>query len=187
MKALIATVVTLAALALPAGALAAECAKTSVSDLEDEVMCPVCGTSLGLAREAPQARRERAFILRQIERCRSKDDIKAALVTEFGDAVLAVPDDEGFNLSVYLVPLLALLAAGTGIGSALVRWRRAGPGTAGFELDPDDAARLDAELRRACRAEVVERGPIAWQHAELRLDGMSERRPPEAGTARPGS
>ena len=53
MKALIATVAGLAALALPAAALAAGCTKTSVSDLEDEVMCPVCGTSLGLAREAP--------------------------------------------------------------------------------------------------------------------------------------
>jgi cytochrome c-type biogenesis protein CcmH len=157
-KALIAAIVTLAALALPAAALAAGCTKTSVSDLEDEVMCPVCGTSLGLAREAPQARRERAFIVRQIKRCRSKDDIKAALVTEFGDAVLAVPDDDGFNLSVYLAPLLALLAAGTGIGSALVRWRRAGARAAGLEavgvagaLDHDDAARLEAELRREKR------------------------------------
>ena len=40
------------------------CPETSLGDLEDEVMCPVCGTSLGLATEAPQAQRERAFIQR---------------------------------------------------------------------------------------------------------------------------
>ena len=55
MRAWIAAVVTLTALVVTAAAAAADCTKTSVSDLEDEVMCPVCGTSLGLAREAPQA------------------------------------------------------------------------------------------------------------------------------------
>ena len=47
MRAWIAVVVTLTALVVTAAAAAADCAKTSVSDLEDEVMCPVCGTSLG--------------------------------------------------------------------------------------------------------------------------------------------
>ena len=36
------------------------CPETSIGDLEDEVMCPVCGTSLGLAdRGAPGAARAR--------------------------------------------------------------------------------------------------------------------------------
>jgi cytochrome c-type biogenesis protein CcmH len=155
MRALIAVGVTLAALATPVTAGAVDCPRTSVSDLEDEVMCPVCGTSLGLAREAPQARRERAYIARLVGRCHSKDEIKAALVAQFGDAVLALPDDEGFNLSAYLAPLLGLLAAGTGIGWALVRWRRAGTraaaAVAAGALDNEDAGRLDAELRRAQR------------------------------------
>jgi cytochrome c-type biogenesis protein CcmH len=147
--------VTIAALALPGAAAAADCTKTSVSDLEDEVMCPVCGTSLGLAREAPQARRERAYIARLVGRCHSKDEIKDALVAQFGDGVLAVPDEEGFNLSAYLAPLVAMLVAGMLIGLALVRWRRAGTRAAALEaavtagsLDRNDAVRLDAELRR---------------------------------------
>jgi cytochrome c-type biogenesis protein CcmH len=156
LKALIASLGALLALALPAAALAAECTPTtSVADLEDEVMCPLCGTSLGLAREAPQARRQRAYIARLVERCNSKDEIKAALVAQFGDGILALPDDDGFALSAYLAPLLGLLAAGTGIGWALVRWRRAGTraaaGVAAGALDKEDAGRLDAELRRAQR------------------------------------
>jgi len=127
-----------------------------VSDLEDEVMCPVCGTSLGLAREAPQARRERAYIVRLVKRCRAKDEIKAALVAQFGDSVLALPSKDGFNLSAYVAPLLAMLLAGATVVIGLVRWRRAGPtsarAAAAFAssrgIDPADAARLDEELRR---------------------------------------
>ena len=153
MKALIASMVALVALALPAAALAAECTpKTSVADLEDEVMCPVCGTSLGLAREAPQAMRERAYIARLVRRCHSKDEIKAALVAQFGDGILALPDDDGFALSAYLAPLLAMLIAGTLTGLALVRWRRTGTratsAVAAGSLAREDARRLDAELRR---------------------------------------
>ena len=58
-------------------------------------MCPVCGTPLGLASESPQAQRERAYIERLIASCRSKDEVKQALVAEFGDSVLALPGDQG--------------------------------------------------------------------------------------------
>jgi cytochrome c-type biogenesis protein CcmH/NrfF len=155
-RAAVAVLVALAALVGAGAASAADCTKTSVSDLEDEVMCPVCGTSLGLAREAPQARRERAYIVRLVKRCRSKDEIKAALVAQFGDSVLAVPSKDGFNLSAYVVPLVAMLLAGGALIIGLVRWRWAGPTGARAAaalassrgIDPADAARLDDELRR---------------------------------------
>jgi cytochrome c-type biogenesis protein CcmH len=144
----------LAALGAP-GVAAADCIKTSVADLEDEVMCPVCETSLGLAREAPQAQRQSALIARLVERCHTKNEIKAALVAEFGDGVLALPTDEGFNATAYAAPLLAVLVAGAGIAFTLVRWRRAaaselgaGPAVAAAALDGRDAARVEAELRR---------------------------------------
>ena len=124
MKRALAALIALAALAPPPAALAATCAQTTVVDLEDEVMCPVCGMPLGLARDAPQARRERAFIARQIAACRSKDDIKAALVEEFGPAVLAEPPRGGFGATAYLVPLVAGGAVLAGVILALRRWRR---------------------------------------------------------------
>ena len=134
----------------PAGALAADCARTSVSDLEDEVMCPVCGTTLGLAREAPQARRERAFIERLVARCRSKDQIKAALTAEFGAPVLAQPPEKGFGLSAYAVPALLLALALVAIAAAALRWRRPSR-VADASADPlleSDHARVEAELAR---------------------------------------
>ena len=134
-------------LALAPAALA--CPKTSLGDLEDEVMCPVCGTSLGLATEAPQAQRERAFIQRLIDDCRSKDEIKTALVAEFGDEVLAEPGDEGFEIAAYLIPLAVLVGAGAAIALGVHRWRRARTGGPG-EAAPAgaDTKRLDEDLAR---------------------------------------
>ena len=148
-----ATLIALAAALAPA-APAVACPKTSVADVEDEVMCPVCGTPLSLATEAPQAKRQRAFILERVERCQSKDQIKAAMAAEFGDEVLAEPEDEGFGLAAYLVPALALAAALAAIAVAATRWRRRRPprgeGRTPSATGPPDpeARRLEADLRR---------------------------------------
>ncbi|HEX6653669.1 MAG TPA: cytochrome c-type biogenesis protein CcmH [Thermoleophilaceae bacterium] len=139
--------------ALPAAAAARDCPQTTLGDIEDEVMCPVCGTPLGLASESPQAQRERAYIERLIAQCRSKDQVKRALVAEFGDSVLALPGDEGDtsvgDVLVYVVPALGILLAAAGIAFAVVRWRRprrkAGSGGA---LATAEGARLEDDMER---------------------------------------
>ena len=72
MRRLAALAIVLLALGAAPGAFAANCPKTTIGDVEDEVMCPVCGTPLNVATEAPQANRERRFIQTLIDRCRSK-------------------------------------------------------------------------------------------------------------------
>ncbi len=140
--------------AAPAGALAAGPPKTNLPDVEDEVMCPVCGTALNLSA-SPQADRERAFIRREIAAGRTKDQIKAELVAQYGSEVLAEPPKSGFDLTAWIVPGAAILLAAIAIAIGLRRWRRAGDGAAsppssGEEppLDPSDAERLDADLAR---------------------------------------
>jgi cytochrome c-type biogenesis protein CcmH len=138
-----------AALAAPA---AAQEPQTSLPDIEDEVMCPVCGVPLELATEAPQAEQEREFIRDRIDRGQTKEEIKDALVAEFGPEVLAIPEAEGFDLAAWLVPGAAIVLAGGAIFVGLRRWRRRddGPGqTSPREtLDPEDAERLDSDLAR---------------------------------------
>ena len=53
------TAVLLAAALIAAPAAAAQCPQATLGDIEDEVMCPVCGTPLALATEAPQAIQQR--------------------------------------------------------------------------------------------------------------------------------
>lgn len=137
-------------LALAGGATAATCQKTSLADVEDEVMCPVCGVPLGLATAAPQAQRQREFIQREVESCKSKDEIKRALVAQFGERILAMPPEKGFNLAAYLVPAVILLVGIAAIATLAVRRRRSTvtPAAAGPAMARDDAARLDADLER---------------------------------------
>ena len=134
-----------------APAAAAECPRTSLADVEDEVMCPVCGTPLELAAEAPQAERERALIARLVAACQSKEQVKARLVAEFGDEVLALPDDEGFDLAAYLVPGLGLLLGGGAVAAAALTWRRARRRERPEDAPAPDAAgaeRLQSDLDR---------------------------------------
>ena len=98
--------------------------KTTLPDVEDEVMCPICGTALNLSG-APQADRERAFIRRQIAAGKTKDEIKDELVAQYGTEVLAEPPKSGFDLTAWLVPGAAILLAAVAIAIGLRRWRRA--------------------------------------------------------------
>jgi cytochrome c-type biogenesis protein CcmH/NrfF len=140
-------VATLLALAPAAGAEQ----RASLTEIEKQVMCPVCGTLLQLA-ESPQAQREKAFIRRLIAAGKSEGQIKDALVAEYGDEVLALPQDSGFSLSAYVVPIVAFILAAVALAIGVLRWRRAGGSGHG---DPrsaapegDDAERLDADLAR---------------------------------------
>jgi cytochrome c-type biogenesis protein CcmH/NrfF len=128
--------------------------RASLTDIEDEVMCPVCGVPLELAIDAPQAQQQRDFIRELIAQGRTKDEIKDALVAEYGEDVLAVPGDEGFDLVAWLIPAAAFVTAAFAIAIGLRRWRRkdgrAGPPEAGTDTDadPEDSERLDSDLAR---------------------------------------
>jgi cytochrome c-type biogenesis protein CcmH len=144
MRALLAALLALAVLA-PAAAAAP---RASLTDIEDEVMCLECGTALNVSNSAV-ADQERDFIAELIAQGKTKQQVKDALVAEYGPRVLAEPSDEGFQLTAWIVPGLAALAALALVAFTARRWRRARPVEAPGDdpaLDPDDARRLDAEL-----------------------------------------
>lgn len=136
-------------LAVLAPAAAAE-QRASLTEIEKQVMCPVCGTLLQLA-ESPQAQREKVFIRRLIAAGKTEAQIKDALVAEYGDEVLALPKGSGFNLSAYLVPIVAFIVAAIALTIGVLRWRRSGGGGGAAAADApkgEDAERLDADLAR---------------------------------------
>jgi cytochrome c-type biogenesis protein CcmH len=129
---------------------AAVAPKASQTEIEGEVMCPVCGTLLELS-DSPQAQRERSYINTLIAQGRTKQQIEDALVEQYGPNVLATPSGHGFDLTAWIVPALGLVALAAVLGFAW--WRRGRPGSTGDEqppgpLSPEDAARLDRDISR---------------------------------------
>ena len=112
-------------------------------------MCLECGTALNVST-SDVADQERDFIAELIAQGKTKAEVKAALVDEYGPRVLAEPGDDGFQLTAWVVPLLAALAALALVALVARRWRStsrdADPADAGAAMDPDDERRLDAEL-----------------------------------------
>jgi cytochrome c-type biogenesis protein CcmH len=139
-------------LLLPAGVAIARCPQTSVADVEDEVMCVACGVPLAIA-ESPQATQERGYIRQLVAEGKTKQEVKDALVAQYGDRVLALPKDDGFGLAAYLVPIaIVLIALGAGL-FFVPKWRkkRNDDGDAtdqGPVLSDADARRLDEDLAR---------------------------------------
>lgn len=143
-------IAVLVALALAAPATAAT-PRTTLGDVENEVMCPVCGTPLNVS-ESPQANRERAYIRTLIAQGRTKAQIKRALVAQFGPNVLSLPDSgKGVNWAVYVVPAVLALAVLAALAFFVPRWRRRSAAPAGApppELSGEDERRVERELAR---------------------------------------
>ena len=144
----LALVVALAALALAGPAAASEESPTA-PELESELVCPVCETTLDTSN-APAARRIKAFIRARIAAGDTKSEIKAKLVADFGTAVLAEPPRSGFGWLAWLLPLAGIAVAAVAVGAFAWRWShaRGDPAGARRPLDPELERRLDDELDR---------------------------------------
>jgi len=147
--------VVLLVLALPAAAAASE-KNPTLRELEGELMCPTCGTTLELSN-APAANQIRRFARERIAAGDTKSEIEDKLVAEFGRGVLASPPKEGFDLLAWVLPLLAAGVAAATIGVLVFRWSRGRDseppaeelGTNGrVDLDPALEQRLEEELAR---------------------------------------
>ncbi|HET7485777.1 MAG TPA: cytochrome c-type biogenesis protein CcmH [Solirubrobacterales bacterium] len=126
--------------------------QTTVTEIEGEVMCPICGTLLELS-DSPQAQREKVYVAKLVAAGKSKAEIKDDLVAQYGPSVLALPKASGFDLTAYLVPVLAILVAAMALAFSVTRWRRDGKrsqpeGTTARAPQGEDADRLEADLSR---------------------------------------
>jgi cytochrome c-type biogenesis protein CcmH len=136
-----------AALVLAAPAAASERHPTQ-TELEGELICPVCNTTLD-SSDAPIARRMKQHIAAWIAQGDTKSEIKAKLVDEFGVRVLAAPPKNGFNLLAWVLPLVGLGAGALVLGFLAWRWSRA------REPAPAERARIEPELERRLDEELA--------------------------------
>ena len=130
MKRLAAAVLAGCALAVVGPAVASEQHPT-LSELENEIMCPVCEGETLAQSDSPAARQVEAVIREKIAAGWTKSRIKALLVRQYGEQILAAPPRRGFNLLAWVLPLVGIGAAAVVLGLlawsrtiGYVRWRR---------------------------------------------------------------
>ncbi|MBA3384360.1 MAG: cytochrome c-type biogenesis protein CcmH [Actinobacteria bacterium] len=110
------------ALSVVPSALASEQRPTQ-AELEGELVCPTCKTTLDQSN-APIATRMKQFVRSRIAAGDTKSEIKEQLVAQFGKGVLAAPEQKGFDLIAWVLPIVGLLA-GAGVLTMLAwRWTR---------------------------------------------------------------
>lgn len=130
------------------GALAQQPAAPSdleaqTSAIASHLRCPVCqGVSV---EDSPTelARQMRATVRDQLAAGRTPDQVRQYFVDRYGEWILLEPKASGFNLVVYVLPWLALLAGLAFIVLAVRRWTRPLPAEASTEA-PSVATTMDS-------------------------------------------
>ena len=120
----------------------------SVTDLESQVMCPVCHQPLDQSQSAA-ADRIRHIIAEKHAQGWSEQRVKSYLVAQYGEEILAAPPAHGFGLLAWLMPAAVLLGGGAVAVVLAMRWSRGRGGPpGGIPTPPDDRldARIDADL-----------------------------------------
>ena len=100
-----------------------------VRQVASELRCPVCqGESI---QDSPAALSQemKAIVREQLAAGRTPDEVKAYFVDKYGEWILLRPKARGWNVMVYLLPLLALLGGAAVIARATRRWSATGTPT----------------------------------------------------------
>lgn len=112
------------------GPLADPALEARATALAAQLRCPVCqGLSIHDS-PSPLAQDMKDLIRGQVAAGSSDQDVRDYFVSKYGEWVLLEPDPTGFNLLVYLLPALALLAGAGVIAVAVRRWTVPEEGTA---------------------------------------------------------
>jgi cytochrome c-type biogenesis protein CcmH len=125
----------------------------TVRDVAGEFVCK-CGCNKLLPDCDMQCGEQiRGVIAAKIQEGWDKPRIVALLVRNYGEQLLAAPTKEGFNLTAWVTPFLAIGAAALAISLVLRQWAlhhpRVPASPSAREADDDPyVARLEEELRR---------------------------------------
>jgi cytochrome c-type biogenesis protein CcmH/NrfF len=118
--------------------------------VESQFICTTCHEPLELV-SSPQALSEKAYLASLLRRHLSVSQVKAAMVAQYGVAVLARPPASGFNLTVYVLPPAVLFGGLALLAYTLPKWRRRSreaaltPMDGAEPLSSDESQRLAAE------------------------------------------
>jgi cytochrome c-type biogenesis protein CcmH len=108
-------------------------------ELGEKIQCPTCTGQSVVESDASAARGIRSFISERIEDGYSDQEITDQLVARFGEEVLLTPPRSGLSGLIWVLPVVVLVVAFTGVGLAFRRWRSGG----GVRASDEDRALVD--------------------------------------------
>ncbi len=111
-------------LVLSVPALAQTPTPNEINAVARELWCPLCnGVRLDNC-ELQACIQMKEVIAQKLEAGESTEQIKAYFVTQYGDIVLGQPSREGFNLIVWLFPVLAAVVGLGWVAYLVLSWRK---------------------------------------------------------------
>jgi cytochrome c-type biogenesis protein CcmH len=92
--------------------------------ITDGIICPCsCGEILtGCTCDTGKAMK--AYVDREVGDGKSKDQVEAALVSQYGEVILGAPKAQGFNLVVWIAPFVMTAVGFLFASHVLVKWSR---------------------------------------------------------------
>ncbi|MGQ0712807.1 MAG: cytochrome c-type biogenesis protein [Gemmatimonadaceae bacterium] len=97
-----------------------------VRDVAAELRCPVCQGESIQDSPAALAQEMRAMVREQLAAGRTPDEVKAYFVDKYGEWILLRPRARGWNVLVYALPFVVLLAGAALLARATRRWTTRG-------------------------------------------------------------
>jgi cytochrome c-type biogenesis protein CcmH len=117
-----------------------------VREIASELRCVVC-QNLSVADSPSELAKEMRNLVRDLlQQGKTREEVQAYFVSRYGDFVLLAPPKRGFNLLVWGLPFVAIVAGACGVYLVARRWteqrRPAEP-----RIDPAYAERVRRELQ----------------------------------------
>jgi cytochrome c-type biogenesis protein CcmH/NrfF len=107
-------------------------------EISSQLRCVVCqGLSL---QDSPSqlAQEMRAIVREKLEEGMTPGEVKAYFVASYGEWVLMQPEPKGFNLVVYIMPVLMLFGGAGFIFFQARKWTRQAPAAEGEDVDQEE-------------------------------------------------
>ncbi len=115
--------------------------------IASELRCVVCQNLSVEDSPSDLAKEMRNLVREQVRRGKSKQEIEDYFVSRYGEFVLLAPPKRGFNLLVWGLPFVAILAGACGVYLVARRWAQQGRAHATPTVDPAYTERVQRELR----------------------------------------
>lgn len=129
----------------------------SPDDVATELICQCgCNMVLNQCNHAECSSRDgmMASIAKQLDAGRTKQQIVAGFVAQYGEKVLSAPTKEGFNLTAWVTPFVALLAGAVLVYFLVRAWVARGQVAQPVTVRPRAIPGSDEEYKRRLEREL---------------------------------